>query len=192
MGNSTTIKGDLTIPHGAITAWADANDLDPAAVDVKAELFKALIDTTTENFYTDDSIHEIKSTDDELSISIDGNWASVLLDDLLRDLAGHGVHGRITFPEEHWGYDLENNAVRCIEAELMWPDEQAMFITVAAPSLGTHQAIYTHDRPARRGMATLLERWRGQKSTAGDLDEVLAELVVAGATVTRTTAPFNP
>ncbi|MFI8696952.1 hypothetical protein [Dietzia maris] len=192
MGNSTTIKGDLTIPHGAIAAWARANDLDPAAVDVKAELFQALIDTTTENFYTDDSIHEIEATDDELTISIDGNWASGLLDDLLRDLAGHGVRGRITFPEEHWGYDLDNNAVTCIEAELMWPDEQAMLITVAAPSLGTHQAIYTHDRPARRGMATLLERWRGQKSTAGDLDEVLAELVAAGATVTRTTVPFNP
>ena len=79
-----------------------------------------------------------------------------------------------------------------IEAELMWPDEEATLITVDAPSLGTHQAIYTHDRPGRRGMATLLERWLGQKSTACDLDEVLAELVAAGATVTRTTVPFNP
>lgn len=192
MGNSTTIKGELAIPHGAITAWAKGNDLDTAAVDVKAELFKALIDTTTENFYTDDSIHEIRATDDELTISIDGNWVSALLDDLLRELAGHGVRGRITFPEEHWGYDLENNAVTYIEAELMWPDEQAMLITVDAPGLGTHQSIYTHNRPARRGMATLLERWRGQKSTAGDLDEVLAELVADGATVTRTTVPFNP
>lgn len=192
MGNSTTIKGELTIPHGAITAWAKDNDLDPAAVDVKAELFKALIDTTTENFCTDDSIHEIRVTDDELTISIDGNWVSALLDDLLRELAGHGVRGSITFPEEHWGYDLANNAVTCIEAELMWPDEQAMLITVDAPGLGTHQAIYTQERPARRGMATLLERWRGQQSTAGDLDEVLAELVAAGATVTRITVPFNP
>lgn len=192
MGNSTTIKGDLTIPHGAITAWAKANDLDPATVDVKAELYSALFVRCSENVDPEDAIHEIKATDDEVTVNLYGDWASGVFDDLLRELAGHGARGRITFPEEHWGYDLENNAVTYIEAELMWPDEEATLITVDAPSLGTHQAIYTHDRPARRGMATLLERWLGQKSTACDLDEVLAELVAAGATVTRTTVPFNP
>lgn len=192
MGNSTTIEGDLTIPTTAITAWAKDNDLDPATVDAKVELYEALILRTTESVDPEDAITELAATDAELTIGINGDWVSNLLDDLLRDLAGRGVRGRIMFPEEHWGYDLENNAVTCIDAELMWPGEQAMLITVTAPNLETHQAIYTNDRPARHGMVALLEQWRGQKSTAADLDEVLAELVVAGATVTRTTVPFNP
>lgn len=192
MGNSTTIEGGLTIPATAITGWAEANDLDPATIDIKDQLFQALIDHTTENVYPEDAIHEIKATDDEVTVNLYGDWASRLLDDLLRDLAGHGVRGRITFPEEHWGYDLENNAVTYIEAELMWPDEEATLITVDAPSLGTHQAIYTHDHAAHRGMAALLERWRGERPTVGTLDGALAELVVAGATITRTMVPFNP
>lgn len=192
MGNSTTIEGGLTIPATAITGWAEANDLDPATVDIKDQLFQALIDHTTENVYAEDAIHEIKATDDELTISINGDWASGLLDDLLRDLAGFGVRGHIMFPEEQWGYDLADNAVTCIDAELMWPEEPVMLLTVTAPDLGTHQAIYTHDHAAHRGMAALLERWRGERPTVGTLDGALAELVVAGATITRTMVPFNP
>lgn len=67
MGNSTTIEGGLTIPATAITGWAEANDLDPATVDIKDQLFQALIDHTTENVYPEDAIHEIKATDDEVT-----------------------------------------------------------------------------------------------------------------------------